>query len=91
MKTIKVLVLADFAKLKREQIAKIVDTLQKKFPENVILPREDEDEKRFNQQSKKVEYRYYLCTIERSIKGGVTVLYYATKTKRNMVIADVSL
>ncbi len=90
-KQVKVLVLADFAKLKRQEIAKVCKAIQKKYPDHLVLPRLDQEEKDFNQQSKEVDYIYYLCTIERSIFGGVTVKYFHTKKKVYLTIADVVL
>jgi hypothetical protein len=92
-KQVKVLVLADFANLKRQQIAKVCKALQKKYPNHLILPRLDEEEKSFNQQSEEVDYIYYLCTIEieRYLFSGVTVKYFHTKKKVYKTILDVYL
>jgi starvation-inducible outer membrane lipoprotein len=85
------MVLADFASLKRQQLAAVVAVVQKKYPKTIVLPRLDENEKDFNLKSEKVEYRYYLCTVERALFGCVSVKYFDTKKKTNIEVASVAL
>lgn len=89
-KTVKVMVLADFAGLKRKQLSSVVSAVQKKYPETVILPHlYGTEENEFNDD--KVNYRYYLCTIEHALFGGVSVKYFDTKNKKNIEVASVAL
>jgi hypothetical protein len=90
MKKQVVLVLSDFSNLSRQDYAMVIDHVQKRYPEHLVLPRLDQTEKDFNQQSETVVYDYFLCTIERvqdlSVGQGVSVKYYNTVLKKTQTI-----
>jgi hypothetical protein len=88
-----VLVLSDFANLSRIEYGKIIDMTQEKFPNHLVLPRLDERELHFNQESDKIQYEYYLCTIERNTTKDYlfSVKYFNTILKKNQTIIDIGL
>lgn len=91
METKKVLVIADFASLSKDNYQLVVGKIRSKYIDHLVLPYLDEKEKEFNQQSEAVNYEYFLCTVERSLFNEVKVKYFITALKTNRTIMTIKL
>ena len=76
-------VLMDFAGLKKKELNKVYADLKKKYPENLVLPMDEEAAVVFDK-----EIDYFVCTIEKIIATKPTVaVQYRLKSGqiRNLV------
>jgi len=87
----KVLVVFNFAQLTGEQYAHVISEVRKKYPEHRIIPKVDEKEKDFEEQSKKVKYVYFVCYLEESLKNEVKLTYQSQQRKINRIGCYISL
>jgi len=87
----KVLVLCDFAALSSDEFAHVNRAVRKMYPDHMVLPFLDEQEKQFNQQSEKIKYVYFTCFVERSLRNEVKLTYQSTSRRINRVGCYVSL
>ena len=91
METKKVLVIADFASLSTDNYKLVVEKMKAKYKDHLVLPYLDEKEKEFNLQSEKVNYEYFLCTVEKSLFNEVKVKYFIPGLRTNRTIMTIKL